>query len=127
MVSSPPHRRNKHLVLGFGELGGLGASLLGGVVGLVGLDNGKGVAAEDVDVGALELAGRDPVLEEDVELAVGAALGLGKTEVDPDNAEEAGTGPEEARVSCMNVSECSMANRSEQDLPPQFQAVGVSM
>lgn len=98
MVSSPPHRGNKHLVLGLGELGGLAASLLGGVVGLVGLDNGEGVAAEDVDVGALELAGGNLVLEENVELAVGAALGLGETEVDPDNAEEAGAGPEEARV-----------------------------
>ena len=46
----------------------------------------------------LELASRDAALEEDVELAVRATFGFRQAEVHPHNEEEAGAGPEEARL-----------------------------
>ena len=48
------------------------------------------------DVRGGELAGRDPVGEEDVQLAVGTALGLREAEEGPHDAEEVEAEPEEA-------------------------------
>lgn len=51
-----------------------------------------------VDLGRGELAGGDTVFEENVEFTVGAALGLGETEVGPDDADARGAEPQVARL-----------------------------
>lgn len=52
-------------------------------------------AGEGVDFGVGELASTHFLLEQDVQLAVGPALGLWKAEEGPDDAEEAHASPEE--------------------------------
>lgn len=53
---------------------------------------------EYIDFGGGELACGDALLEQQVQLGEGAALGLGQAEVGVDYAEEAGAGPEESGV-----------------------------
>ena len=53
---------------------------------------------EDIDVGGGEFARADLLLEEQVEFGEGAAAGFGQAEVRVDDAEEAGSTPEEAGV-----------------------------
>jgi hypothetical protein len=48
-----------------------------------------------LNLSSLELASRNSTLKENVELAIGSALGLRKTEISPDSTEEAGSSPEE--------------------------------
>src|SRR3954463_8228754 len=57
--------------------------------------DGVGVDLE-LDLGGGELPGADALLEEHVQLRVGPVLGLGQTEVRPDEREPADTGPEKA-------------------------------
>lgn len=45
--------------------------------------------------GGAEFASANSVVEEDIELSIGASLGLGKAEESPHRAEEAATSPEE--------------------------------
>ena len=59
-----------------------------------GVGNTQGVTRELVDNGTLELPRRDFSLEEHVHFTVGPALGLGKAEEGPHEAEEADTSPE---------------------------------
>lgn len=54
------------------------------------------VGSKLVDLGVLELAGRNTVLEKNVKLAERAVLGLGKAEEGPDDADDARTEPEVA-------------------------------
>ena len=64
-------------------------------------DTGSGVSLgglELVDLGRLELSGGHSVLEEDVELSVRSSLGLGESEVGPDETEHTGTEPEVSRL-----------------------------
>ena len=61
------------------------------------LNNLSVLTTELVDLGLSKSAGRNAVLEEDIELSVGTSLWLWKTEIGPDGEEEAESGPEEAR------------------------------
>lgn len=82
--------------VGNNTVGLLGGALL---VDRVGAASGSlGVGGEHVDLGRGELASRYLLLEEDVEGTVGSVLGLGEAEEGPDDAEEAGTSPEESRL-----------------------------
>lgn len=65
---------------------------------LITLHNRNRIATEEVNISTSKLARRDFILEQDVQLAIGTAFGLRKTEEDPDDADETGAGPEEAAV-----------------------------
>ena len=74
---------------------------------------------EAVDSGGSEVASGHFLLEEDVELGVGAALGLGQAEECPDEAEEASASVKETSLSApvlQNVSDQYPKSRNE-DLP----------
>jgi hypothetical protein len=51
-----------------------------------------------LNLGSLELASRNSTLKENIELTIGSALGLRKTEISPDSTEEASSGPEETSL-----------------------------
>lgn len=72
----------------------MSTSLLNAVVGAR-----VSLGVETVDSGGLEVTSGYLLLEENVELCVGAALGLGQAEESPDEAEEAGTSVEETSLS----------------------------
>lgn len=54
---------------------------------------------EGISSFAGELAGRDSMLEHEIQLRVGESLGLRKTEVSPNDEEDCNSGPEEATLS----------------------------
>jgi len=61
------------------------------------LFNDKVVGAVSINLYLLELAGRDLVLEKDIEIGVCETLWLGETEECPNETEDVETGPEETR------------------------------
>lgn len=56
------------------------------------------LVGEFIDLGVLELASRDFVFKQNVNLAKGTVLGLGQTEPAPDKAEQVGAGVEQTRL-----------------------------
>lgn len=64
------------------------------------------IGVEAVDNCGTEVARRHLLLEENIELGVGAALRLGQAEVGPDEADEAGAGVEETSLSAPVLCIC---------------------
>lgn len=124
--ADPSRVRRLCHILGIDSLEvGVGAGLLNTVVGAR-----VALGVEAVDGGSPEVAGRHLLLEEDVELGVGAALGLGKAEEGPDEAEEAGAGVEETSLSAPVLGDVShwsfmLWKRGELTQAPGFNMRGV--
>lgn len=77
------------------------------------------IGMEAVDNSGSEVAGRDLLLEEDIKLGVGAALGLGQAEESPYEAEEASASVEETGLSApvLWIVSGGSSNSNGVDLP----------
>lgn len=65
-------------------------------IGLI--DNDQIIGAVGIDSNLPELASAHSILEKHVQVGIGETLGLGKTEVSPDETEEVQAAPEESRL-----------------------------